>query len=579
MEFHYSAERNVQIVISLLKANGIRKVIASPGVTNIPFVGSIQNDPFFEVYSCVDERSAAYMACGLSEESGEPVVISCTGATASRNYMPGLTEAYYRKIPVIALTSSRPISKIGHLHPQVTDRTCPPSDVAIQSFVLNAVKNEEDEWDCMIKVNKAISLLTREGGGPVHLNLVSSYSEDFSVKEIKPARVIKRITIRDEFPPLPKGKIAVFIGSHKKWTKEATDSLDRFCEAHNAIVLYDHTSNYTGKYGIACSVTSMQKSEKRLEFAPDLCIHIGEVSGGWLNFLKRNKVWRVSCDGKFKDFSTKLRFVFDMSEQEFFEAYSNAGEKRTDYYEMCKKKEDQIRELALKADIPFSNIWMAMQLAPKLPINSVLHLGIFNSLRAWNFFEIDSSIRVYSNVGGFGIDGNMSTLIGASLAHKDKLYIGIFGDLSFFYDINSLGNRNVGNNIRILLVNNGKGTEFRNYENPGAKFGDLADKYIAAGGHNGNKSQKLVKHFAEDLGYDYLCASNKDEFLSVYEKFLSPDISQSVIFEVFTNSDEESEALRIMRNLMEPTFTDVVKNSAKQLLGHGGIQTIKNLVK
>lgn len=579
MEFHYSAERNVQIVISLLKANGIRKVIASPGVTNIPFVGSIQNDPFFEVYSCVDERSAAYMACGLSEESGEPVVISCTGATASRNYMPGLTEAYYRKIPVIALTSSRPISKIGHLHPQVTDRTCPPSDVAIQSFVLNAVKNEEDEWDCMIKVNKAISLLTREGGGPVHLNLVSSYSEDFSVKEIKPARVIKRITIRDEFPPLPKGKIAVFIGSHKKWTKEATDSLDRFCEAHNAIVLYDHTSNYTGKYGIACSVTSMQKSEKRLEFAPDLCIHIGEVSGGWLNFLKRNKVWRVSCDGKFKDFSTKLRFVFDMSEQEFFEAYSHSSTKQTAYYEMCKKQEDQIRELALKADIPFSNIWMAMQLAPKLPINSVLHLGIFNSLRAWNFFEIDSSIRVYSNVGGFGIDGNMSTLIGASLAHKDKLYIGIFGDLSFFYDINSLGNRNVGNNIRILLVNNGKGTEFRNYENPGAKFGDLADKYIAAGGHNGNKSQKLVKHFAEDLGYDYLCASNKDEFLSVYEKFLSPDISQSVIFEVFTNSDEESDALRIMRNLMEPTFTEVVKNSAKQLLGHGGIQTIKNLVK
>lgn len=579
MEFHYSAERNVQIVISLLKANGIRKVIASPGVTNIPFVGSIQNDPFFEVYSCVDERSAAYMACGLSEESGEPVVISCTGATASRNYMPGLTEAYYRKIPVIALTSSRPISKIGHLHPQVTDRTCPPSDVAIQSFVLNAVKNEEDEWDCMIKVNKAISLLTREGGGPVHLNLVSSYSEDFSVKEIKPARVIKRITIRDEFPPLPKGKIAVFIGSHKKWTKEATDSLDRFCEAHNAIVLYDHTSNYTGKYGIACSVTSMQKSEKRLEFAPDLCIHIGEVSGGWLNFLKRNKVWRVSCDGKFKDFSTKLRFVFDMSEQEFFEAYSHSSTKQTDYYEMCKKKEDQLRELALKADIPFSNIWMAMQLAPKLPLHSVLHLGIFNSLRAWNFFEIDPSIRVYSNVGGFGIDGNMSTLIGASLAHKDKLYIGIFGDLSFFYDINSLGNRNVGNNIRILLVNNGKGTEFRNYENPGAKFGDLADKYIAAGGHNGNKSEKLVKHLAEDLGYDYLCASNKDEFLSVYEKFLSPDISQSVIFEVFTNSDEESDALRIMRNLMEPTFTDVVKNSAKQLLGHGSIQTIKNLVK
>lgn len=577
MNFYYSAERNVQIVIAILKANNIRKVIASPGVTNIPFVGSIQSDPFFEVYSCVDERSAAYMACGLSEESGEPVVISCTGATASRNYMPGLTEAYYRKIPVIALTSSRPISKIGHLHPQVTDRTCPPSDIAIKSFVLNAVKNEEDEWDCMIKVNKAISLLTREGGGPVHLNLVSSYSEDFTVREIKPVRVIKRITKKDELPPLPQTSVAVFVGSHKPWTTEATEALDRFCESNNAIVLYDHTSNYTGKYGIACAITSMQKSEKRLEYAPDLCVHIGEVSGGWLNFLKRSKVWRVSEDGKFKDFSMKLRYVFDMKEQEFFEAYSISGEKRTDYYDSCIKIENQLRDMAKEKDIPFSNIWIAMALAPKLPYESVLHLGIFNSLRAWNFFKTDSSIRVYSNVGGFGIDGNMSTLIGASLVNKDKLYIGIFGDLSFFYDINSLGNRNVGNNIRILLVNNGKGTEFRNYENPGAKFGELADKYIAAGGHNGNKSQKLVRHFAEDLGYEYISANNKEEFLSVYERFVSPEITQSMIFEVFTDSEEESEALKIMRNLMEPAFSDVVKNSAKQLLGYGSIQKIKKI--
>lgn len=97
---YYTNERNVQVVIALLKAYGIRKVIASPGTTNMTFVASIQDDPFFEMYSSVDERSAAYLACGLAAESGEPVVISCTGATASRNYMPGLTEAYYRKLPV-----------------------------------------------------------------------------------------------------------------------------------------------------------------------------------------------------------------------------------------------------------------------------------------------------------------------------------------------------------------------------------------------------------------------------------------------------------------------------------------------
>lgn len=105
--FKYTNERNVQIVISLLKAHGIHRVIASPGTTNMTFVVSIENDPWFHVWSSVDERSAAYLACGMAAETGEPVVISCTGATASRNYMPGLTEAYYRKLPVLAITSTR----------------------------------------------------------------------------------------------------------------------------------------------------------------------------------------------------------------------------------------------------------------------------------------------------------------------------------------------------------------------------------------------------------------------------------------------------------------------------------------
>ena len=85
MEKYYVSERNVQIVLSLLKVHGVRKVIASPGATNLTLVASMQQDPYFEIYSSVDERSAAYIACGLAAESGEPVVFSCTGATASRN--------------------------------------------------------------------------------------------------------------------------------------------------------------------------------------------------------------------------------------------------------------------------------------------------------------------------------------------------------------------------------------------------------------------------------------------------------------------------------------------------------------
>ena len=58
---YYTDERNVQIVLSLLKAHGIRKVIASPGTTNMTFVGSIQNDPFFEIDSVPPIWHAAWL--------------------------------------------------------------------------------------------------------------------------------------------------------------------------------------------------------------------------------------------------------------------------------------------------------------------------------------------------------------------------------------------------------------------------------------------------------------------------------------------------------------------------------------
>ena len=119
-----------------------------------------------------------------------------------------------------------------------------------------------------------------------------------------------------------------------------------------------------------------------------------------------------------------------------------------------------------------------------------------NSLRSWNFFETPKSVMCYSNTGGFGIDGGISSLIGASLVNKEKVYFGCFGDLAFFYDMNSIGNRHVGNNIRIMLINNGRGTEFRNYNHNGAIFGsEETDQFIAAA-HTLGRS---VKRFSETL--------------------------------------------------------------------------------
>lgn len=578
---YYTNERNVQIVIALLKAHGIRRVIASPGTTNMTFVVSIENDSWFEVWSSVDERSAAYLACGMAAETGEPVVISCTGATASRNYMPGLTEAYYRKLPVLAITSTRGNHKIGHLIDQQIDRRNIPNDIAVESVTIPMVKDKEDERMCEIEANKAILALKLNGGGPAHINLYTKYSKDFSIKQISPVNVIHRHTIWDKIlPDIPQdGRIAVYVGSHANFSEELSKAVDKFCATHNAVVFCDHTSGYRGKYEMHIQLVCGQMKWRSSLSNVDILIHIGEVTGDQYK-VKAKHTWRISPDGELRDSFGNLRRVFMMPEVTFFERYSRDGFVHTEYLDSLNKElEFVLKEIP---ELPFSNIWMAQQMKDRLPVNCELHLGIYHSLRSWNFFKLPDGVQAKCNVGGFGIDGGVSTLIGASLVNPEKLYVGVFGDLAFFYDMNVVGNRHVSNNVRILLINNGKGNEFRNYMHPCYFLGDEADKYVAAAGHYGNKSPKLVRNYAISLGYEYLSASSKDEFLTGLQHFLEPTITEyPIIFEVFTNGEDESSALELMLNLVvdkKMELKNYVKNAVKEIIGETNIGLLKKIM-
>ena len=220
---------------------------------------------------------------------------------------------------------------------------------------------------------------------------------------------------------------------------------------------------------------------------------------------------------------------------------------------------------------------MAKTLAPKIPESSIIHFGILTSLRSWNFFEVSNSIQSASNVGGFGTDGILSSLLGASLVNPNKLHFCVIGDLAFFYDMNALGNRHLGNNLRILLVNNGKGCEFTHHLNPGHVFEENVNQYIAAAGHYGNQSPTLVRDYACNLGMDYLTANTKETFLANMEAFVNPVINNSCVFEVFTRDIDENEALKIMANVA--SMKHQIKEGIKSTVGENGIKFIRDLIK
>ena len=585
----YTDEKSIQVILSLLKEHGIKKIIASPGSTNHTIVSSAQTDPYFEMYSSVDERSAAYMACGLAAETGEPVVITCTEATAARNYAPGLTEAYYRKLPVLAITTTHCANKVGHLHPQIIDHTSLPNDVAMFSTYVPVSNTTNEIANAVVRINEAILELNHRGGGPAIINVETLASKEYSCDTLPKYRKIERHTLEGTMPTLPKGNIGIFIGSHLTFSDSETEAIDKFCEVNNAVVFCDQTSGYYGNYRVDFSLVCSQQKYMSDNVKFNLIIHIGEVSGDYFGMqvgYSAKEVWRVSPDGKLRDTFGRLRHIFEMSERAFFSLYTNETSK-VDNHCLIDFKNERAKIMGKIPELPFSKVWAISKLTPLLPNGSTIHFSILGSLRAGNFFVLPQNVKSSCNVGGFGIDGATSTLLGASQANKEKLYFLMTGDLAFFYDLNAIGNRHLGNNVRILIVNNGDGTEFRMHWHPCSAFTkEECDMFMSAGGHFGNKSTKFVRHMAEDLGFEYLSADNKQKFFECIKRFTVPEITdRPMICEIFTDSEIDAEVVETMRTLIQDTgytsrkLKQKVKNAVSTVLGEKTLDNIKQMIK
>lgn len=556
MKNYYTNEVNTLVLISLLKEHHIKRIIASPGTTNISFVASVQSDPYFEIYSAVDERAASFMACGLAEETGEPVVITCTGATASRNYIPGLTEAYYRHLPVLAVTASQHGGRVGNYVAQVIDRSKQFPDMVKKSYSMPTVYSAEDKDWCITNINDAILELTHGVPGPVHINLHTTYSNDFSVKILPEYRVIRRVTDKD-YPILPTGKIGVFVGAHSVFSKEEITVIDTFCANNNAIVICDQISNFRGKYRFLANLVNSQELDCGTKNF-DLIIYIGSVHGAYINYSGKES-WRVDPDGIIRDPNRNLTYVFEMEEIDFFRHYMN-GTAGNIILDICKKTTQSVLEAI--PELPFSNMWIAKETAYLIPANSVLHLAILNTLRVWNYFDTQESVSCYSNPGGYGIDGCLSSFIGSALANTEIQHFIIIGDLSFFYDLNAIFGT-MPNNIHIMLINNGVGTEFKNYNHRAAQFGNEADAFIAAKGHNGFRNNELIKNICKNLDITYLSSASKEEYLKQRDNWLN--CSEPVLIEVFVNDTDESNALKQMNSIL--IDTSLKKKMKKSVVG------------
>ena len=153
----------------------------------------MESDPFFELYSVVDERSASFFALGLIQRFEEPVGVICTSGTASANYCSAISEAYYQELPLLVLTADRLPCLLDQHEDQMIHQSTKYVNVTKYVANLPVVNTLQDEWYNNRLINEALLELNHHGTGPVQNKIpVADHMDDFTVTELPMQRIINR---------------------------------------------------------------------------------------------------------------------------------------------------------------------------------------------------------------------------------------------------------------------------------------------------------------------------------------------------------------------------------------------------
>ena len=544
----YSSKRSIQILAYLLKEYGIFNIVISPGSRNAPLAIHFSETDEFNCYSIVDERSAAFVGLGMAKSEKKPVAITCTSGSASANYYPAITEAFYQNIPMLILTADRPTDYVDIFDGQTIRQNAIYAQHSYGDFQLmeDGKENADDENFSLIK--KAIELCF-EKQGPVHINIPLEEPLYQLVSELPTFPPVEKNISKKQYE-LPSNlaaewnlskRILILVGT-RDYSEELEMQLGQLVKNHSVVVLAEATSNITHpKFFSHIDRYIFNFSEEDFKtYAPDLLVTIGQnvVSKKVKQLLRKAKpknhwhiheVWQpdtfFSLTEKIETqpeiFFKKLLNFIKLEPQPYFNLWDVLRDKR----------DLKHNDYCLKA--PFSDFKFFEILSEKLPENINLHFSNSSAIRYAQLFDFQKN-KIFCNRGTSGIDGSTSTAMGFAMKSAQQTVL-VTGDLSFFYDINGLWNNYIPPYTRIIVFNNGGGDIFKII--PGPSSTNALDEFILTKHHK--NAELIAKHF----GFSYTKVSDEDTLSRVLDNFFKQDVKAKIL-EVDTAAVENSEVLK-----------------------------------
>lgn len=546
----------------LCHLKGITDVVICPGSRSAPLTLAFLRSKKFICRTFSDERSAAFIALGLAQQSSKPVVLICTSGSAAFNFAPAVAEAFFQRIPLIVLTADRPREWIDQLDGQ-TIRQSEIFGKHVKKYyeVLTDDPHPDSAWHANRVFNEAINLSSERSEGPVHINLPLReplYNSPLADSQIPEPRIIE-IQRSDIYHPDHINSIIQDLKNYKrilivsgqgnpdqKLVKNLASLSERFRIPITGDILGNLHSikNYCGH---SDTFLGRLSPEEKNSLTPDLVITFGKslVSKNLKLFFRNQKVkahWTIQSEEESADTFQLLTKIVRCSPEQFFDSVNHSNLKIDDqqnsFFDSWQKFELQTRrQVESFFNIqPTGEFKLVYDILRSLPKICNLHLANSMSVRYANHVglsDLHSDVNVFCNRGTSGIDGCTSTVVGYTLGGSIPNIL-ITGDQAFFYDRNAFWHNYTLPNLFIIVLNNHGGIIFNLIDGP-AGIPEAEEYFITR--------QKLnAKSLASEFGLDYSQGTQAD-LKAFFEagttaKILELDSEQNVnrnIFEEFKN--------------------------------------------
>jgi len=432
--------------LEALAQAGVKTIVFSPGSRNAPLIIAAEALGTFEMIVLGDERSAAFHALGRSQVTGTPVAVCCTSGSALANYYPAVLEAYYAHVPLIVLSADRPEDRINKGEGQ----TCVQREFYEPHVAASIQINEEDSYEqVQAALQYAIQAMYFEMR-PIHLNMAFHeplYKQGEAPKsmqlELAADHFVKHgLTESVASPDFSKFEsVAVIAGQlMPKESEMVRMLLDEGIEwtlfADSMSGLLDHPNT--------------APMEALLHLQPDAVLSIG---GQWIN--KKPKQYLRGLEIK-KHVHVDLFQCWDVLDANvehirYVPSLLQDWKYATNFIQVRHEGRPAVA-------LPWSDARAFRGIIDHLDDASVLYLGNSSIARYFNYFP--KHVALYGNRGIAGIDGSLSTAVGAAMAEPARHHTVILGDQSFLYDHNALYAQELPQNLTICVLNNGIGGIF-----------------------------------------------------------------------------------------------------------------------